>query len=241
MGYTFPGERVDLGGGRGWLDRPHAESILRIDRQIGHLLQITEAGRTWDEQNAHFQTFLRVGYPIALNPDTPSVHQQGGAIDSNEAQRILQIMEDHGWRRTVYRWVNGKWTLVEEWHFERFAELDKHRNDSTPASTGSGAATTNQSEEDEMSILIRIDGGTSFTLEPFRGIKAHANVMGARLALRGRNKTWPPAEGPDFERFRSDERNGELQCTRQHAEWLADVYGLAELLPFPAPGQTKRL
>lgn len=150
MGYTFPGERVDLGGGRGWLDRPHADSIFRIDRQIGHRLQITEAGRTWDEQNAHFQTFLRVGYPIALSPDTPSVHQQGGAIDSNEAQRILQIMDDHGWRRTVYRWVNGRWTLVEEWHFERFENLDNHRNEPAPA--GGNATPIQQKEWYEMAL-----------------------------------------------------------------------------------------
>ncbi|MGN7969030.1 hypothetical protein [Microbacterium sp. 22296] len=146
MGYSFPGQRVDLGGGRGWLDRPHADSIFRIDREIGHLLQITEAGRTWDEQNAHFQTYLRVGYPIALSPDTPSVHQEGGAIDSNEAQQMQTRMEDHGWRRTVYRWVNGVWTLVERWHYERFAHLDNHRND--PALAGGNA--TPISEEDDM-------------------------------------------------------------------------------------------
>lgn len=146
MGYAFPGQRVDLGGGRGWLDRPHAESIFRIDREIGHLLQITEAGRSWDEQNAHFQTYLRVGYPIALSPDTPSVHQEGGAIDSNEAQQMQARMEDHGWRRTVYRWVNGVWTLVERWHYERFTHLDNHRNDPAPA----GGNARPISQEDDM-------------------------------------------------------------------------------------------
>lgn len=104
---------------------------------------------------------------------------------------------------------------------------------------------TTKSEEDTMTTLIRItDGphrGTSYTLEPFRGIKAHANVMGARLALRARNGSWPPAEGQGFEAFRNDERNGELQCTDEHARWMADVLGLQELLPFPAPGELKRL
>lgn len=133
MGYVYPGERVDLGADRGWLGREAANSIFRIDGQLGHLLQITEAGRDWDQQNAHYQTYLRVGYPIALSPDAPSIHQKGGAIDSNEAQRIVSILEDHGWRRTVYRWVNGVWTLVEPWHFEYFAHLDNHRYDPTPA------------------------------------------------------------------------------------------------------------
>jgi hypothetical protein len=129
MAFTYRGEQVDLGFGRGWLDRPAAESVLRIDGQLRHPLQITEAGRYYATQQKHYDIYLRVGYPIALSPDAPSVHQKGGAIDSNEAQRIVSILEDHGWRRTVYRWVNGKWTLVEAWHFEYFAHLDNHRND----------------------------------------------------------------------------------------------------------------
>ncbi|WP_295837397.1 hypothetical protein [uncultured Microbacterium sp.] len=132
MAFVYRGEQVDLGFGRGWLNRPAAQSIRRIDRQIGHALQVSEAGRTWDQQNRFFQLFLSGRGAIALNPDTPSVHQYGGAIDSDEAQGILAILEDHGWRRTVYRWVNGAWTLVERWHFEYFEHLDNHRNDPDP-------------------------------------------------------------------------------------------------------------
>lgn len=117
--------QVGLGGGRGWLAPPAAASIRRIDAQIGHYLQITEAGRTWLQQDEHWQTYLRNGWPIALSPNAPSIHQLGGAADSNEAQRIIAVMEDHGWRRTVYR--NGK--LVEPWHFEYFAHLDNHLNE----------------------------------------------------------------------------------------------------------------
>jgi len=129
MAFTYSGEQVDLGFGRGWLNRPAANSIRRIDRQIGHPMQITEAGRTWARQNEHYQRYLRNGSPIALSPNAPSIHQKGGAIDSNEAQRIVAVLEEHGWRRTVYRWVKGKWTLVEPWHFEYFTHLDKHLND----------------------------------------------------------------------------------------------------------------
>ncbi|MCI1017856.1 hypothetical protein HWD99_04380 [Microbacterium sp. C5A9] len=117
MAFTYTGEMVDLGFGRGWLSRPAAASIRRIDRQTGHPLQITEAGRTWGRQNEHWQKYLRDGWPIALNPNTPSERQKGLSIDSDEAQRIMAILEDHGWRRTVYRWVNGKRTLVEPWLF----------------------------------------------------------------------------------------------------------------------------
>ncbi|AQY02032.1 hypothetical protein [Microbacterium foliorum] len=148
MAFTYTGEQVDLGFGRGWLNRPAAASIRRIDRQIGHPLQITEAGRTWGRQNEHWLTYRRVGRPIALHPDTPSEHQKGNSIDSDEAQRIIAILEDHGWRRTVYRWVNGRWTLVEPWHFEYFAHLDNHRND--PAGT---PAPQVPKEDDDMLML----------------------------------------------------------------------------------------
>lgn len=129
MVFTYTGEQIDLGSGRGWLNRPAAASIRRIDRQIGHPLQITEAGRDWAQQNKHYQHYLRYGSPIALSPDAPSLHQRGNAADSNEAQRIHAVMEDHGWRRTVYRYVNGKWTLVEPWHYEYFPQYDNHINE----------------------------------------------------------------------------------------------------------------
>lgn len=133
MAFTYTGEYVDIGFGRGWLNRPAANSLRRIDAQLGHAMQVTEAGRYRFQQQAHYDHYLRYGSPIALHPDTPSLHQVGNAIDSNEAQRIVAILEDHGWRRTVYRWVNGVWTLVEPWHFEYFEHLDNHRHEGSPA------------------------------------------------------------------------------------------------------------
>lgn len=156
MGYNFPGTRVDLGGGRGWLDAPAAASIFRIDRAIGHRCQISEAGRTWDQQNVFYRLYLSGKGAIALDPDTPSEHQKGKAVDSNEAQQFVALMEEHGWRRTVYRWVNGVWTLVERWHFEYFAHLDQHINDPAPTSAATPAPIP--SEEDEM-LALRIDAG----------------------------------------------------------------------------------
>ena len=137
---------VDLGHGRGWLNASAAASIFRIDRQIGHPLQITEAGRTWAQQNEHYQRYLRDGYPIALSPDTPSVHQEGEAIDSDEAQTIPALMDANGWLLTVFR--NGK--LIEPWHREYFIEHDQHLYDPAPKP---------RTEEDEMTIsYINIKG-----------------------------------------------------------------------------------
>lgn len=160
MAFTYTGQKVDLGFGRGWLDVPAAASVRRIDRHIGHPMQITEAGRDWARQNEHYQHYLKYGSPIALSPNAPSIHQKGGAVDSDEAQRIVSILEEHGWRRTVYRWVNGRWTLVEPWHFEYFAHLDKHINDPAP-SGGAGTAP----KENDMSILFNANGNI-YTLSP---------------------------------------------------------------------------
>ncbi|QZD98612.1 endolysin [Microbacterium phage Jemerald] len=171
MAFTYTGEKVDLGFGRGWISRPAAESIRRIDRQLGHPLQITEAGRTWDQQNKHYQHYLRYGSPIALNPNTPSEHQKGLSIDSDEAQRHQQLMEDNGWRRTVYRWVNGKWTLVERWHYEYFAHLDKRINDNpTPARPKSN-------EEDNIMLMLEIKAGRSGTHQVALGDKVFRHFI----------------------------------------------------------------
>ncbi|MCK2024070.1 hypothetical protein KZC52_14115 [Microbacterium sp. kSW2-24] len=118
---------VDLGHGRGWLEVEAAKSQARIDRALGHPQQITEAGRSWEQQNAHWLTFQKYGKPIALHPDTPSVHQKGRAKDTDE--RPVALLNDHGWFQTVFRWINGVWTLVEPWHFEYFPERDNHRHE----------------------------------------------------------------------------------------------------------------
>jgi hypothetical protein len=114
---------TNLSNGRGWLSDAAAASIHRIDRQIGRPLDINEAGRTWEQQNQHWLTYKRYGKPIALHPDTPSIHQLGNAIDTDD--RLIAIMNDHGWRQTVFR--NGQ--LVEPWHFEYFINEDNHRNE----------------------------------------------------------------------------------------------------------------
>lgn len=145
---------VDLGNGRGWLNPGPAASIARIDRVLGHPLQITEAGRSWAQQKAHWDTYQRRGHPIALHPDGPpkgngpSVHQKGAAVDTDEGKRIVRFMEDHGWRRTVYRWVKGVWTLIEDWHWEYFERLDNHRFDAEPASTPTPAPVVEEEDED---------------------------------------------------------------------------------------------
>lgn len=137
---------VNLGGGRGHLRENAAKSLHRIDKRLGHRSQITEALRSWGQQDEHYQRYLRYGYPIALSPDGPpkgngpSIHQYGEAVDSDELQNHIALMEDHGYFRTVYRWVNGKWTLVERWHFEYFADRDNHRSEIvTLVQTASGA------------------------------------------------------------------------------------------------------
>ena len=117
-----------LGHGRGWLtdDAAAAASIARIDHQIGHPLQITDAGRTWDEQMTNYRAYLNGTGAYALHPDTPSIHQLGNAIDTDEGRNIDPIMRDHGWRLTALD--IGEW-----WHWEYFEHLDNRRNDPPPA------------------------------------------------------------------------------------------------------------
>ncbi|MDR6868440.1 hypothetical protein J2Y69_003056 [Microbacterium resistens] len=110
---------TDLGHGRGWLNPEPAESIFRIDAQIGHPLQITDAGRTWDQQMEDYRAYLAGTGAYALHPDTPSVHQLGEAADTDEGQDILPVMEEHGWVRTAL--AREEW-----WHFEYLRARDRH-------------------------------------------------------------------------------------------------------------------
>lgn len=143
--------RVDLGDGRGFLREAPAKSIARIDRALGHRMQISEAERSWGKQNEYWVAYQRylVGGPwaaIALHPDTPSVHQLAYAIDSDEAQAHLALMAEHGWVRTVYR--DGK--LVEPWHFEYVESKDQHRHETVTLTQGTDGV-WRISEEDDMS------------------------------------------------------------------------------------------
>lgn len=113
---------TQLSNGRGWLDADAAASLHRIDAALGHPMQVTEAGRTWARQNQHYQAYLNGTGALALHPDTPSVHQLGNAIDTDEGQSHLDLLEDHGWIRTVFR--NGR--LIEPWHYEYSRDRDNH-------------------------------------------------------------------------------------------------------------------
>lgn len=137
--------QTDIGARRGWLDTAAARSIARIDRQLRRPLQITEAGRTWARQKEHWDTYQRNGRPIALHPDTPSIHQLGNAIDTDERPSLRAVLEDHGWKQTVYR--NGR--LVEPWHFEYSTTRDNHLHDPEP----SAPAPSPVPEEDDMKLI----------------------------------------------------------------------------------------
>lgn len=123
--------QVDVGYGRGWLAPPAAASLQRLDRQLGHAMQTTELGRTWVQQWRHWENYQKNGYPIALHPDTPSIHQLGYAMDTDEGQRHIRLLNENGWKQTVIR--NGK--IIEPWHFEYFQSDDKHINDRPPTPT----------------------------------------------------------------------------------------------------------
>lgn len=175
MGYVYPGVKVDLGHGRGWLDAAAAASIRRIDAALGHPLQTTETGRSFFTQEQHWLKYLRDGYPIALNPNTPSEHQKGQAVDSDEAQKHIALMEEHGWFRTVYRWVNGKWTLVERWHFEYFPAKDKHRN-ATPAPAGATSTPTKEMISMATEVIVTAKDNSNKTLPDSKRRAAFVNT-----------------------------------------------------------------
>lgn len=152
-----------LSNGRGWLRSDAAASLARIDAEIGRPQQITEAGRTRAQQQAHWDHYQKYGSPIANRPGT-SLHESGLAIDTDE--RRTEVLNRHGWFHTVYRTVNGKRTLVEPWHYEYSAGRDRYIGQ--PASGGTATptpATPTPSWEDDMPTLITSAGGQSLAIE----------------------------------------------------------------------------
>jgi hypothetical protein len=198
-----------LSAGRGWLTDEAAASIVRIDAALGHPMQITEAGRTWAQQNAHYQAYLRYlaggAYaPIALSPDAPSIHQLGNAIDTDEGQKHVSLLAEHGWIRTVYR--AGK--LVEPWHFEYSTSRDHH----LAAPTGSGA-TPGDDDMSTQDIYDARDGDGRNMLDLGRQIRDDIAGLAREVADVGgkvwRNPLTDPTTGrelpaKEFQRYAFD-------------------------------------
>lgn len=118
---------VPLNGGRGRATLQCAWSIHRIDQQLGRLLDINSAWRDPQEQERFYQAYIRdpKNNPIALPPEK-SVHCEGEAIDTDDNNAAMtRILNNNGWFHTVFRWVNGVYTLVEPWHYEYDYKRDK--------------------------------------------------------------------------------------------------------------------
>jgi len=108
---------TDLGHGRGWLRADAAASLRRVDRQIGHPLDINEAGRTNAQQ---WEMWNKYGSPRAAYPGT-STHETGIAIDTDE--RLVDVLAENGWHRPYD---------FEPWHFLYVPANDRRRNDPEP-------------------------------------------------------------------------------------------------------------
>jgi len=94
---------TDLGYGRGWAADDATQSIFRIDRQLGHPVQITEAGRSAADADANYAAY--VAYKNGTGPWAPralpasaSVHCWGEATDSDEHGAPW---EPNGWIETA--------------------------------------------------------------------------------------------------------------------------------------------
>lgn len=121
---------TDIGHGRGWLAAPAAASLARVDRDLGHPIQITYAGRSRAEQQRLRDLYL-AGKGSYAAPPGSSPHETGIAIDTDD--RPIAILAEHGWYRPLAN---------EPWHFLYRLTQDKHRN--APA-TGAG-------KDDDMSL-----------------------------------------------------------------------------------------
>lgn len=126
-------QKTDLGHGRGWASPRAAASILRIDRQLGRVADINEAGRSPEQADKNYRAWI--AYQNGTGPKAPyalpaseSVHCQGDAADSDDwyTPSAAAVWRDNGWRQTALYPNNPK--KNEPWHGEYFEDLDNHRN-----------------------------------------------------------------------------------------------------------------
>lgn len=142
---------TDLGHGRGWLDRPAALSIVRVDAALGHPLQITDAGRTNAEQ---WDMWRKYGWPRAAYPGT-STHETGLAIDTDER---IALLGEHGWTRPFN---NPARKPYEPWHYKYVQANDRHLHDPNPTTINKKSTPRRQTmlhaayRTDDGSIIIQ--------------------------------------------------------------------------------------
>lgn len=122
---------AELSHGRGTLPADAAESIHRIDAQLGRPVQITEAGRTRARQMHLYNGWISrlPGFNRALHPDNPLANHvlsngRRGAVDSDEQSGVP--WDENGWILTAWD---------EAWHREYFSDRDQHKDDEDMAFT----------------------------------------------------------------------------------------------------------
>lgn len=136
---------VDLSNGRGWINPGPAASIARIDKALGRPLHITEAGRSFFQQQVFYEAWLNGTGNYALSPYAPSIHQVGDAIDTGDWWELTALLNEHGWFQTVF-WPDG--SLREGWHFEYDASRDQHINDHSGENAAPAPAEPEEEDED---------------------------------------------------------------------------------------------
>ncbi|WP_402843813.1 hypothetical protein [Microbacterium sp. GXS0129] len=153
---------TQLTGGRGWLESAAAASVHRIDRQLGRLADVNDAGRSAEQANKNRAAWEDYKYrggpwaPYALGADE-SVHCKGRAVDSDDwyNDAAAAVWRENGWRQTA-RYNDDR---DEPWHGEYLPENDQHINDPEPA-----PATTNG---DNMITIARwIKTGACYKVGP---------------------------------------------------------------------------
>ena len=152
-------QTVDIGHGRGRLAPDAARSLARVDAARGRPSDVNSAWRDPKLQQQlrdAYEAYLRGGpwAPIAFTPDT-SIHCRGYALDTDDhSPADVRLWNDHGWFQTVYRWVGGKLTLVEPWHFEYDRTRDRHLHDPAPKPE---PAHTRKAHKDMPVLSVSID------------------------------------------------------------------------------------
>lgn len=118
---TSIGVKNRRNGREAWLNAPAAASFLRMVELGAPEIALSDAGRTYAEQKALYEAYLRGELPATAARPGTSLHEKGNAIDAPEPLRSW--LHANG---QAFGWVG--WTVKNEpWHFVYIESLDTYR------------------------------------------------------------------------------------------------------------------
>ena len=195
-------DRVNLSHKRGWLDRPAAESLAKLDKIKGSPVDVNSAGRTYAEQKKLWDLYYYPNGAVRPASQRPSwlffpakpgtsIHEKGRSIDTNDIAWLEKHGRDYGWVRELPK--------SDPVHFNYYPARDKHLS-KAPA------------KKKDPLVTVKLIG----TIGEVRGLQKMLRPWGYTGKI---DNLWGPGSQTAMKKFLSAKYKGSV------AHWLRSRWG----------------